>query len=79
MHNRAVEHAGGPQAEETLRARQPAWTTDEFKAFEKLVDGTSSRNQVVRISARLDMNTFVAAHGKEKCDAMFAELTKNDK
>lgn len=55
-----------------------AWTKEELKAFEKLVDGTSSRNQVTRISARLDMRKFVEQHGKEKCDAMFAEITKND-
>ena len=62
-----------------MSTTHPGWTADEFKAFEKLVDETSSRNQVTRISARLDMKTFVDTHGKTKCDAMFAELTKNDK
>ena len=42
-----------------MSTTHPGWTADEFKAFEKLVDETSSRNQVTRISARLDMKTFV--------------------
>lgn len=54
------------------------WTQEEFKTFEKLVNGTSSRYQITRIEARLDMDLFVKKHGKEKCDAMFAEITKND-
>jgi hypothetical protein len=57
----------------------PTWTADEFKTFAALVDDTGSRNQMTRINARIDMKTFVAAHGKAKCDAMFAELTKTDK
>lgn len=55
------------------------WTKEEIKAFESLVDGTSSRDQVARIGARLDMGKFVAQHGKEKCDAMFLEIIKNDR
>lgn len=32
-----------------------SWTKEELKEFERLVDGVSSRDQVARISARLDM------------------------
>jgi len=32
-----------------------------------------------RIEGRLRMRKFVDAHGKEKCDAMFAHLTKRKK
>lgn len=50
------------------------WTDEELREFDKLVDGVSSRNQLTRISAGLDMHRFVAEHGAEKCDAMFAHL-----
>lgn len=61
-----------------MTTQTPAWTPEELKAFERLVDEASSRDQVARIGARLDMAEFVKQHGKEKCDAMFAEITKND-
>ncbi|ELQ8317587.1 TPA: hypothetical protein L6A34_31420 [Pseudomonas aeruginosa] len=50
------------------------WTKTEITEFDKLVDAVSSRDQVKRIEARMDMSSFVAKHGKEKCDAMFAHL-----
>lgn len=63
----------------TLPAPAMAWAPEDLSAFEKLVDNTSSRDQLTRISARLDMQKFIEQHGKEKCDVMFAELTKNDR
>lgn len=53
---------------------QPTWTKEELKQFDKLVDLVSSRNQLTRIAARLDMDKFIKEHGKEKCDAMWAHL-----
>lgn len=54
--------------------QKPRWTKQDITAFDRLVDGTSSRDQVKRIKSRLDLSTFVESHGREKCDAMFAHL-----
>lgn len=54
----------------------PAFTKAELKDFDLLTARTGSRDQVTRILARSQLKAFVASHGKEKCDAMFAELTK---
>jgi hypothetical protein len=53
------------------------WTKEEIDEFDRLLDLTSSRNQMDRISGRIDLNAFVGRHGKEKCDAMFAYLEKS--
>lgn len=53
---------------------QPKWTPEELKEFDRLIDMTSSRDQVQRISGRMDMRKFVDKHGKEKCDAIWAHL-----
>ncbi len=37
---------------------------------------TGSLDQMDRINARIDIPKFIKEHGKEKCDAMYAELTK---
>lgn len=50
------------------------WTKAEITEFDKLVDSVSSRDQLTRINARIDMDAFIAKHGKGKCDAMFAHL-----
>ena len=50
------------------------YSPTELNEFRKLVEGAESRNQVTRISARLEMNLFVEQVGKEKCDAMFEVL-----
>lgn len=55
------------------------WTEDELNEFDELTEMASSRNQLERISGRLGLNKFVLAHGKEKCNAMFAHLTAKDK
>lgn len=55
------------------------WTEEELREFDSLVDGVSSRSNLERIAARIDMNKFVEQHGKEKCDAMFAFLEGGDK
>lgn len=50
------------------------WTNEELGEFDRLIDGQSSRNQMTRIVARLEMQSFIKKHGKEKCDAMWAHL-----
>lgn len=50
------------------------WTKEEIQQFDNLVELTSSRNQVKRIEARLDMTAFIEKHTKPKCDAMWAHL-----
>lgn len=50
------------------------YTEEEMQEFERLVNGTSSRNQLERIEARMRMPAFITEHGKEKCDAMFDVL-----
>ena len=50
------------------------YTQEELAEFRRLVDGTESRDQVTRISARMSLREFVARAGKEKCDAMFAAI-----
>ncbi|HJV75387.1 MAG TPA: hypothetical protein VJ654_14265 [Noviherbaspirillum sp.] len=49
-------------------------TTEELCEFDRLIDMAESENQLDRIAGRIDLRKFVAKHGKEKCDAMFAHL-----
>lgn len=67
-----------PQPKEGETITVISWSAKELAEFEELVDGVGSRSQLERISCRLDMNKFVAKHGKEKCDAMFAFILKRD-
>ena len=55
------------------------WTEEELTEFNRLTWELSSRANLSRIVARLDMDAFVQAHGKEKCDAMFAHLVEQEK
>ena len=51
----------------------------ELKLFDRLSTLASDQDQMTRIRARLELTRFVAAHGKEKCEAMWDELaTKVD-
>jgi hypothetical protein len=51
------------------------WTAEELAEFDRLIGLVSSRDQMTRLSARIkDMPDFIAEHGKEKCDAMWAHL-----
>lgn len=52
------------------------YTKEELRKFARLVDQVSSRDQMKRIQGRLAQRRFVNEHGKEKCDAMWAELQK---
>jgi len=55
-----------------------SWTEEEFEEFAHISDNLSSPDQCDRIGARMDMPRFVEKHGKEKCDLMFEELTKDE-
>lgn len=55
------------------------WTKDELAEFDRLTEQMSSRDQLERISGRLALRRFVALHGEEKCNAMFAKLTSVEK
>jgi hypothetical protein len=50
------------------------WTAEELAEFDRLVEMASSQRQMERLHARLNMPKFIAKHGKEKCDAMWAHL-----
>lgn len=55
-------------------SKKITWTQEEIKEFDRLIDESESPNQVRRISGRLDLDSFIKLHGKEKCDAMWAYL-----
>lgn len=61
----------------TTKTKLP-WTKAEFARFDRLTMKASSPHQLTRIMGRLALQKFVEKHGKEKCDAMFAELKKQD-
>lgn len=52
------------------------YTAAELREFRKLVDRAGARgfDNADRVLARIEMKTFVAKHGKAKCDAMWAEI-----
>lgn len=51
------------------------WTAEELAEFDRLVDMVSSSDQMTRLCARMvEIPAFIAKHGKEKCDAMWAHL-----
>jgi len=49
-----------------------------MRKFDRLTMRLSSPNQLKRIQARLDLRVFQEEHGKELCNAMFAELLRRD-
>ena len=54
------------------------WTKSEMKEFDRLSWQSCSRDQVERIKGRLDLKAFVIKHGKEKCDAMWADIQNKE-
>lgn len=58
---------------------KPTFTAEELSEFDRASWRASSPDQVNRISGRMELRKLVARHGKEKCDAMFAFLTKKDR
>lgn len=55
------------------------WTPGEIAVFDRLIDESEHRNQLIRVQGRLALNRFALTHGKEKCDAMFAHLENERK
>lgn len=54
------------------------WTPAELAAFDRYTERLSSRDQMTRLSARLDIDHWIAKHGKAKCDAMHKHLLERD-
>lgn len=54
------------------------YTPEMLQEFDRLTRKLSSRDQLQRIEGRTAMPKFIELHGKDVCDAMFAELQKRD-
>jgi predicted nucleic acid-binding OB-fold protein len=54
------------------------YTQEELREFDRITLATGSPDQLTRISGRLELNKFVSAHGKDKCDAMFEEIMRRE-
>ena len=55
-----------------------SYTPELLTQFDSLTQKLSSRNQIARIEARLDIKQFVATHGEDVCDEMFVVLKRRD-
>ena len=65
------------EAGETQRV---SYTPKLLKQFDRLTRQLESRNQLMRLDARLiKIPEFIAKHGREVCDEMFAELQRRDR
>jgi hypothetical protein len=53
------------------------WTAEEFRRFDGLTNDLSSRNQLDRIAARLELREWEKTD-KPKLDAMFEEIKRLD-
>jgi hypothetical protein len=58
---------------------KPTYTKAELRRFDRVTMRLSSRDQLERISARMEIKRVVEELGKEKCDAMYAALKQRDK
>lgn len=54
------------------------YTKKMLEEFDQLTMDQSSLNGHTRIMARLSLRAFVATHGKDVCDQMFAELKERE-
>lgn len=55
------------------------WTEKELREFDRITLLESSQNQMERIEGRLAVSRFVKDHGREKCEAIFAEIKRREK
>ncbi len=55
-----------------------SYTVADLRKFNRLTLMLSSRRQMDRITARLDLATFEKEHGKAKCEEMFKVLQARD-
>jgi len=56
-----------------------SYTDAELRRFNLITLKLSSRTQLHRIEARMEIRRFIEEHGKEKCDAMFEVLKRRDR
>lgn len=61
-----------------MSAIKKPFTKVLLKKFDHLTMASCSSAQMERIRARLALKAFIKEHGKEKCDAMWAVIQKND-
>lgn len=61
-----------------MTTKEKAYTAAELQRFDRLTMKLSSRDQMDRITGRIDIDKFIKEHGKDKCDAMFAALKRRD-
>lgn len=54
------------------------FTEEQYQEFKGLVEMTSSRDQMDRINARVNMPKFIEKHTKALCDEMYKRLCKED-
>ncbi len=54
------------------------YTQAELREFNRLTLDLSSKHQMTRIRARLDIQVFEKEHGEPKCRAMFEVLKVRD-
>ncbi len=54
------------------------YTKEELRKFDRLTLDLSSKHQMTRIRARLDIQVFEKQHGEQKCRAMFEVLKERD-
>ena len=55
-----------------------SYTQALLKRFDRLTNKLSSRDQLARIEARIDIKKFIEEHGEDVCDEMFLVLQKRD-
>ena len=53
---------------------KPTYTKAELRIFDRLIDESEDHQGLRRITGRIKLREFIDKHGKEKCDAMWAEL-----
>jgi len=58
-----------------VRAYSPAL----LRKFDRLTAKLSSRDQMARIEARMDITGFIALHGRAVCNEMFEVLQRRDR
>lgn len=50
------------------------FTEQEFREFDRVSRNTGSRDNALRVVARMELRRLIARHGKPKCDAMWKRI-----
>lgn len=74
----AAAKLNGTAAGAMATPRETPYTPEMLAEFDHITSRACSPDQVKRIEGRMAVSRFVAQHGKDACDAMFAELKKRD-